>query len=35
VNSKFLYLVPEIDPRSTIFRLPFSASFMLQAFYRC
>jgi hypothetical protein len=30
-----VYLVPDIDPRSSICRLPFSAQFMLQAFSRC
>lgn len=35
VDSQFVYLVPEIDPRTSICRLPFSASFMLQAFARC
>jgi hypothetical protein len=35
VNDRYLYMVPDIDPKTCIYKLPFSASFMLQAFSRC
>jgi len=35
VKCKYLYLIPDVDPKTTILKLPFNASFMLQAFSRC
>ena len=35
VEPKFLYLIPQIDPKNFVYNLPLSASFILQALSRC